>query len=97
MAASLMFMGLDTSSRSLPQALDPEFFPSHNPVLRHRVLRRRQTLEEKEQPRLITDLRNHPRPRPKPLGTLLPGALPPGCGSETLPTLVRGCLKRAQL
>ena len=50
MAASLMFMGLDTSSRSLPQALDPEFFPSHNPVLRHRVLRRRQTLEEKEQP-----------------------------------------------
>jgi|LakMenE18May11ns_1017448.scaffolds.fasta_scaffold9277460_1 hypothetical protein len=58
MAASLMFMGLDTSSRSLPQALDPEFFPSHNPVLR-----RRQTLEEEEQPRLITDLRNHPRPR----------------------------------
>ena len=39
--------------QTLTQALDPQVFPNHNPVLRHRVLRRRQTLEEEEQPRLI--------------------------------------------
>lgn len=33
--------------------------------------------------------RYHPGPRPKPLGTLLPGALPSGRSGETLPTLVR--------
>ena len=32
--------------QTLTQALDPGFFLSHNPVLRHTVLRRRQTLEE---------------------------------------------------
>jgi superfamily II DNA/RNA helicase len=30
----------------LGQALEPEFFKTHNPILRHTVLRRRQTLEE---------------------------------------------------
>ena len=32
--------------QALGQALDPEFFKTHNPILRHTVLRRRQTLEE---------------------------------------------------
>jgi superfamily II DNA or RNA helicase len=32
--------------QDLVQALEPEFFKTHNPVLRHTVLRRRQTLEE---------------------------------------------------
>ena len=32
--------------QALGQALEPEFFKTHNPILRHTVLRRRQTLEE---------------------------------------------------
>lgn len=32
--------------QAIAQALEPEFFRQHNPILRHTVLRRRQTLEE---------------------------------------------------
>ncbi|MCY7338110.1 MAG: hypothetical protein LH613_18170 [Chamaesiphon sp.] len=32
--------------QAIGQSLAPEFFKQHNPILRHTVLRRRQTLEE---------------------------------------------------
>ncbi len=41
------FGSLDPASRlALSDAMDPDFFKRHNPVLRHTVLRRRKTLED---------------------------------------------------
>ncbi len=55
------FGSLDVASRLALDALQPDFFKRHNPVIRHTVLRRRKTLEDQGLlPKIGVDI--HPRP-----------------------------------
>ena len=66
--------------QAIGQALEPEFFKTHNPVLRHTVLRRRQTLEDAG---LLQKIEVDIHPAPDALSTAYPGISFNGLGLLT--------------